>query len=105
MKIVIALPRVTVCAYLDDFDASNEDVVISDDLSEFREMPWEPFLNSHGEKIQVLIHKLEQRDGLNDVFVLSVNISLILETREGVTETQGGLSEIFLTEIYSKESW
>lgn len=51
-------------------------------------MPAKPFLDSHGELVKILVHLLNQSNGLNDGFVLTVDIEFHVVAREGVSQTQ-----------------
>lgn len=72
--------------------------VVIDNLGELREMPGEPLLQTHRERVDVLVHLLNQGDSLGDRLVLSVDILGALGAREGVTETKLGFRHISISE-------
>jgi hypothetical protein len=47
-------------------------------------MPGKPFFDSHGKLVLVFVHLLDDGDGLNDGFVLSVYIELDVVSGIGV---------------------
>ena len=55
-------------------DDLTENGVVSDNFSKLGEVPWEPLLKAHDEGVDVLVHGLNKSNGLDDGFVLSVNI-------------------------------
>ena len=85
---------------MDQFDQLDIRLVIRDNLDQFREMPRVPFLDSHGEQVQVLFDLFKEGDGLDDVLVLSGDVSGDLRSGERVTETQTDFHEVRILEIY-----
>ena len=77
-------------------------LVIRDDLDQFGEMPRVPFLDSHGEQVQVLFDLFKEGDGLDDVLVLSGDVSSDLRSGERVTKTQRDFHEVRILEIYER---
>lgn len=71
-------------------------MVISHDSSKFREVPREPLLKSHAEGINVLVHLLNEGNGLHDWLVLPVNISSALLSGVGMSQTKLSLFGIIL---------
>ena len=60
-------------------EQSNElsvDFIVSDDLSEFREVPSVPFLDSHAKSIDVLVELFENSDTVDNWLILSLDIEL-----------------------------
>ena len=64
--------------HLDRLDTSRVFVVVRGDLDELWKVPAIPLLDAHGERVDVLIESVEQRNGLNDHVVLSVDIEFYL---------------------------
>jgi len=63
-------------------------------------MPWVPFLNSHREQVKILFDLFKQRDGLNNVLILSLDICGDFTSGEGVTKTQADSHKTVFIEIY-----
>lgn len=82
----------------DKLDVGN---VVRDDLGEFWEMPSVPFLDSHGELVQVLFDLIEEGDSLDDVLVLSGDVSSDFTSGERVTQTKGDLDQVLFGQIYN----
>lgn len=61
-------------------------------------MPSEPFLDSHREGIQILVHLFNKSNGLNNGFVLSVDVELNVVSWKSMGKTQFSFRnlEIFL---------
>ena len=87
-------------------DTSNpaEDDVIVHNLRQLRKMPAVPFLNSHGEGVDVLIERIEDGDGVHDRLVLSVRIELHLIPGVAMSQPTPGLIHIILLNVLG-ESW
>ena len=74
--------------------------VIVHNSGEFRESPWEPFLEAHAESVNVFAKLFNQSDGLSDGLILSVNVKSAFLTGELMTETKLSFSKIFLRDFY-----
>lgn len=61
---------------------------VSDNFSEFWEVPSEPFFDSHGKGIQIFVHLFNNGNRLNYVFILSIHIKLYIISRERVCKTE-----------------
>ena len=87
---------------LDEMNDLGKDVTVSNDLSKLGEMPREPFLESHDEGVDVLVHCLDKSDGLNDGLILSVNVSLALLSGVLMGKTELGAGHVLVTELLEK---
>jgi hypothetical protein len=73
-----------------------EDAIIGDDFTELGEVPREPLLQSHHEGVDVLVHRLDQSDGLDDGLVLSVDVGGALFTRVLMGKTELGTGQVLI---------
>jgi hypothetical protein len=69
----------------------SEDGVVTDDFSQFREMPRVPLFDSHSECVDIFIQQFKQIYGLDNRFILSVDIQGYFAAGEGVGKTQASL--------------
>lgn len=74
-------------------------LVIGDNLNELREMPRVPLANSHGEGINSLVKLVKNRNGLNNVVVVTLHRELHLGTRVSVTKTELGSINIAFAQL------
>jgi hypothetical protein len=65
-------------------------VVVRDDPDELGEVPSVPFSDSHGERVDILVHLIEKGDSLNNHVVGTVDVELYFRARVGVSETELG---------------
>jgi len=75
------------------FDAQRDtgvEIIVGDDLDQFREMPAVPFADTHDEGVDVLVEGVEESDGLDDHVVGPLDVELHLVPGEGVRERQLG---------------
>jgi hypothetical protein len=77
-----------IVSFFKQVDQLGEDIVIIDDSSKLWEMPREPLLQTHTKSVDVFIQLLNESDGLNNWFVLPVDIGGALVPGETMTETQ-----------------
>lgn len=56
-------------------------------------MPSVGFLESHAEGIQVLVHHVQQREGVNDGLILTLFVKLNIVSSESVTDTEVGAGD------------
>ena len=63
-------------------------------------MPRVPFFNSHGEGIDVFVEEFKQTDRLDDGFVLPVDIERDLGPGESMGQTESGLFELYVLELF-----
>ena len=84
------------------FDEVNDlgvDVVVSDDSGKLREVPGEPFLQPHAESVDVFVELLDEGDGLDDGFVVPVNILGASVSRVGVSETELSSLDLIILQL------
>lgn len=62
-------------------------------------MPGVPLFNSHGERIDIFVKKLQQTDRLDDWLVLPVDVQGNFIPGEGVCQPQSGLLELDVFEF------
>ena len=84
---------------LDQVDNLGVDFVVGDDPGEFREMPGEPLLESHGEGIDVLVKRFDHSDGLDNWLVLSVDIMRNLNSGETMGKSKLGLLDSLIIDL------
>ena len=63
-------------------------------------MPRVPLFDSHGKSIDIFIEEFKQTNGLNDGFILSVDIEGNLVSGEGMSKTQSGLFKFDVFELF-----
>lgn len=80
-------------------DKLNIDFIFSDNLSQLGKMPSVPFLNSHGESVEVLVELFQDGDTLDDWLILSVDIETDSVSGPTVGKTQLGSDEIIILEV------
>ena len=68
--------------YLDESSRLGEEEIVLDNIFQFRKMPTVPFSHTHRESVDIFIHLVQQRDGLNDHVVCSSRIKLDLSTNK-----------------------
>lgn len=64
-----------------------ENNVVIDDFCKLWEMPWEPFFQTHNKSIDILVHLLNKGNGLNNWFVLPVDVLCTSVSWEAMTKT------------------
>lgn len=62
--------------------ASGEEVVVLDEVLQLGEVPRVPLPHAHGEGVEVLVHLVELRDGLDDHVVRATRVELDLHNIE-----------------------
>jgi hypothetical protein len=76
-----------------------EDPIVGDDLAELGEVPREPLLEAHHERVDVLVHGLDERDRLDDGLVLAVHVGRALLARVLMGQTQLGASQVLIRQL------
>lgn len=71
---------------VEEEDESGVNLVVVDNLGHLWEVPGEPLLQAHAEGVDVLVHLLNEGNGLSNWFVSSVDILRDLGAGEGMTE-------------------
>lgn len=84
-------------------DQLGVDGVIIHDFGHFGEVPCEPLLQPHAESVDVLVHLVDEGDGLNNWLVLAVHVLSAPVARVRVTKTELGSLDIRLIDFYNME--
>lgn len=63
-------------SYSEKIDETSVDDIVGNDLSEFREVPAIPFLNTHAQRIHILVEVLQHGNTVNNWLILSLDIEL-----------------------------
>ena len=90
---------IDVLSLFNEIDQLGENDVVIDDFSQLWEVPREPLFESHAKSVNVLVQLLNQSNGLNNWFVLPVDVSGALLSGVRVPKTQLGSSDVLFFDL------
>ena len=74
LKLIFCIFGQIVASGVAKVDNAGVNGVVVDDFGKFGEVPGEPLLQAHGERVNVLVHLLDHGNCLRDGLVLAVHI-------------------------------
>ena len=88
---------------LGPLDELSVDQVVVANLGQLREVPGEPLLQSHAERVYIFVQLLDQRNRLRNGLVVPVDVLGHLVSRERMSQTKLGLLHISFVDLFKIE--